>query len=79
LPFQTDTIAESYWLTTAPSTLTKTRTQAVSMSDVPGLVSSIAAHNAGINFVRATQRTTRMEQFVKSIRSATTIKGVSIK
>jgi hypothetical protein len=78
-PFQTDTISEAYWLTSSPATLTRVRAQNASVADVPGLATSIAAHNQGLNFLRATQRTQRMEKFANSLRAANQRKGVIIK
>lgn len=79
LPFQTDTINESYWLTSSPSTLTRVRSDAVSPANVPGLIASVAAHNAGLNFVRATQRMQRLTAYATSLRKMTKLKGAIIK
>lgn len=78
-PFQTDTIDESYWLTTSAGALTRVRSDATSANQIPGLAASIAAHNAGLNFMRATQRMQRLEAFATSLKAARTLKGVIIK
>lgn len=66
-PLQTDTIAEAYWYTSAPTGDISVRTQSANPSGIPGLAASIAAHASGIAFSRTTQRAARIENFVRSV------------
>jgi hypothetical protein len=65
-PLQTNTIAEAYWYTSAP-TDASVRSQSESPGGIPGLAASIAAHASGIAFTRATERAERIENFVRGV------------
>ncbi len=66
-PLQTDTISEAYWYSQAPAGFTSVRTQSENPGGIPGLAANIAAHASGIAFTRVTQRTQRIENFVRSV------------
>ncbi|HTX57925.1 MAG TPA: hypothetical protein VMD47_12570 [Candidatus Acidoferrales bacterium] len=71
---QTDTISESYYLSSSTGPYLRVRAQSVSPASVPGLQASIAAHLSAIDFRRTIERTERMENFVRNVTSH--VKGV---
>jgi hypothetical protein len=66
-PLQTDTISEAYWYASGPTGATSVRTMSENPGGIPGLAANIAAHASGIAFTRVTQRTQRIESFVRSV------------
>lgn len=64
-PLQTNTIAESYWYSSAPTIESSTRSTAESLGGVPGLAASIAAHASAIRFARAVQHARQLAGGVK--------------
>jgi hypothetical protein len=67
-PMQTTTIDEAYWYSEAPTGTAASGRRAAteSLSGVPGLGASIAAHASGIAFQRALERTQQMETFTRN-------------
>ncbi len=66
-PLQTNTISEAYWYESAPTNDSSVRTLSENPGGIPGLAANIAAHASGIAFTRVTQRTQRIENFVRSV------------